>query len=282
METHVHPALKAGNAAVITGAASGIGLAAARRFAALGLRICLADRDEAALDEAVAGIHSAEPVFGQCTDVSDPASVDTLAEVVSERFGPVSVAMFNAGTGGGGDALSNPEGWHRVLGVNLMGVLHGVQRFVPAMVESGEPGLVINTGSKQGITQPPGDTAYNVSKSGVKALTEGLAHTLREKTGGRVTVHLLVPGFTYTGMVARFLPEKPASAWTPDQVVEEMFEGIGRNDFYILCPDNETTREQDEKRILWAAGDLVENRPALSRWHPDYAKAFQEFMATPR
>ncbi len=280
MEKTIHPALKPGNVAVITGAANGIGLAAAKRLAAMDLRVCLADRDEPTLKEAIAGIDAGDRVFAQPTDVSDASSVDRLAEAVAERFGAVSVVMNNAGIGGGGDALSNPEGWQRVLGVNLMGVLHGVQRFVPAMVEGDEPGLVVNTGSKQGITQPPGDTAYNVSKSGVKALTEGLAHTLREKTGGRVTAHLLIPGFTYTGMIARFLPEKPAAAWTPEQVVDRLFEGIARHEFYILCPDNETTREQDEKRIAWAAGDLIENRPALSRWHPDYKKAFEEFMGS--
>jgi NAD(P)-dependent dehydrogenase (short-subunit alcohol dehydrogenase family) len=278
VETPAHPALEAGNAAVITGDASGIGLAAARRLAALGLRVCLADRNEEALSQAVAGIAADERVFAQVTDVSDPSSVDRLAAAIEERFGPISVVMNNAGVGGGGDALSNPEGWQRVLGVNLMGVLHGVQRFVPAMLEGDRPGLVINTGSKQGITQPPGDTAYNVSKSGVKALTEGLAHTLREKTGGRVTAHLLIPGFTYTGMIARFLPEKPPAAWTPEQVVDRLLEGLARGEFYILCPDNETSREQDERRILWAAGDLIEGRPALSRWHPDYAQAFEEFM----
>jgi len=279
METSAHPALKPGNAAVITGAANGIGLAAAQCFAALGLQVCLADRDEEGLTAATASIDAGDRIFGQVTDVSDPSSVDRLGDAVEERFGRVSVVMNNAGIGGGGDALSNPEGWQRLLGVNLMGVLHGVQRFVPAMVAGDEPGLVINTGSKQGITQPPGDTAYNVSKSGVKALTEGLAHSLREKTGGRVTAHLLVPGFTYTGMIARFVPEKPAAAWTPDQVVEYLLGGIARNEFYILCPDNETTRTQDEKRILWAVGDLVENRPALSRWHPDHAEAFAAFMA---
>lgn len=263
---------------MITGAASGIGLATARRFASLGLRVCLADRDEAALERAAAEFASDAELLLQPTDVADPDSLDQLASAVAERFGAVSVLMNNAGIVGGGDALSNPEGWKRVLGVNLMGVIHGVQRFVPAMVESGKPGLVINTGSKQGITQPPGDTAYNVSKSGVKSLTEGLAHTLRQQTEGRVSAHLLVPGFTYTGMIARFIPEKPAAAWTPDQVVDQLLEGIARGDFYILCPDNETTRAQDQKRILWAAGDMIENRPALSRWHPDYAKAFEAFM----
>jgi NAD(P)-dependent dehydrogenase (short-subunit alcohol dehydrogenase family) len=279
MAASIHPALGPGKNAVITGAASGIGLAAARRFVAQGLHVCLADRDADALEKAVESIGVVDGVFGHVTDVSDPSSVDGLAAAVEERLGPVSVLMNNAGVGGGGDALSNPEGWKRVLGVNLMGVLHGVQRFVPAMAESDQPGLVINTGSKQGITQPPGDTAYNVSKSGVKALTEGLAHTLRQNTGGRVSAHLLIPGFTYTGMIARFVPEKPAAAWTPDQVVDHLLEALARGDFYILCPDNETTREQDEKRVLWTAGDLVENRPALSRWHPDYAKAFEEFMA---
>ncbi len=274
-----HPALQPGRVAVITGAASGIGLATARRLAELGLRLCLADRDETALEQARAELTERTEVLAVATDVADTASVDRLADAVSSAFGGVSVLMNNAGIGGGGDALSNPEGWRRVLEVNLMGVLNGVQRFVPAMVDGNLEGLVINTGSKQGITQPPGDTAYNVSKSGVKALTEGLAHTLREKTGGRVSAHLLIPGFTYTGMIARHVPEKPAAAWTPEQVADRLLEGLSRNEFYILCQDNETTREQDVKRILWAAGDIVENRPALSRWHPDYKDAFASFMA---
>jgi NAD(P)-dependent dehydrogenase (short-subunit alcohol dehydrogenase family) len=145
--------------------------------------------------------------------------------------------MNNAGIGGGGDALSNPDGWTRVLDVNLFGVLHGVQVFVPAMVASDRPGIVVNTGSKQGITQPPGDTAYNVSKAAVKALTEGLAHTLRQQTEGRVTAHLLIPGFTFTGLTRA--SEKPPGAWSSEQVVDFMFDGIAAGDFYLLCPDNE-------------------------------------------
>lgn len=280
MSDVIHPALREGNVAVLTGGASGIGLATAERGAALGLKLCLADVNEEELSAAVSSLESQTEVFGHVTDVSDPASVDALASAVEERLGPVSVLMNNAGTGGGGDALSNPEGWQRVLGVNLFGVLHGVQRFVPAMVERDAPGLVINTGSKQGITQPPGDTAYNVSKSGVKSLTEGLAHTLRAQTEGRVTAHLLVPGFTYTGMIRRFLKEKPPSAWLPEQVADHLFERLAEGDFYILCPDNETTAEQDALRIAWTAGDMIENRPALSRWHPDYADAFAAHMGT--
>lgn len=276
----IHPAIQSGNIAVITGAASGIGRAAAEKLAALGMRLALVDRDA----DALAGL-AAELGRGAIAlpaDVSDVQAVGEIAERVAGELGPVSLLMNNAGIGGGGDALSNPAGWDRVLGVNLLGVLHGVQSFVPAMVAGDRPGIVINTGSKQGITQPPGDTAYNVSKAGVKALTEGLAHTLREQTGGRVTAHLLIPGFTYTGMIARRIATQPPGAWTSQQVVERLFEGLADGEFYILCQDNETTREQDEKRILWSALDIVEGRPALSRWDPDYQRRFQAFMAEPR
>jgi len=276
--TAVHPALAKGNVAVITGGASGIGLATAERLAGAGLRVCLADHDEETLKAATQSLSDVGDVIGHATDVSDAASVDALANAVADRLGPVSVLMNNAGTGGGGDAISNLEGWNRVLGVNLFGVIHGVQRFVPDMVASDRPGLVINTGSKQGITQPPGDTAYNVSKSGIKSLTEGLAHTLLQQTEGRVTAHLLVPGFTYTGMIQRFVKEKPPSAWAPEQVADFLFESLERGDFYILCPDNDVTREMDEKRVLWNTYDLIENRPALSRWNPAYQAEFEAFM----
>ncbi len=278
MSASIHPALEAGNVAVVTGGASGIGLATAKRLAGMGLKVCVADLAEDALKEAAEEIGNGAEVIVQPTDVSDAASVDALANAVADQLGPVSVLMNNAGTGGGGDALSNPEGWQRVLGVNLFGVIHGVQRFVPDMAASDRPGLVINTGSKQGITQPPGDTAYNVSKSGIKSLTEGLAHTLLQQTEGRVTAHLLVPGFTYTGMIKRFLKEKPPSAWTPEQVADFLFDSLANGDFYILCPDNDVTREMDEKRILWNTYDMIENRPALSRWNPEYEAAFEAFM----
>jgi NAD(P)-dependent dehydrogenase (short-subunit alcohol dehydrogenase family) len=273
----IHPAIAQDNVAVITGGANGIGLAAAKRFGALGMRICIVDRDAALLESAVSQIPGGAVALN--VDVRNRAAVDALAEQVREELGAVSLLMNNAGIAGGGDVMGKAADWDRVLGVNLMGVIHGVQAFVPAMVESQLPGLVINTGSKQGITQPPGQTAYNISKAGVKALTEGLAHTLREKTGDRITAHLLIPGFTYTGMIARHIPEMPPAAWSADQVVDQMVSDVTAGRFYILCQDNETTREQDEKRIMWSVGDIVADRPALSRWHPDYKDAFAAFMA---
>jgi NAD(P)-dependent dehydrogenase (short-subunit alcohol dehydrogenase family) len=274
----IHPAISPGNVAVVTGGASGIGLAAAQRFAALGMTVAIADWNKESLEKARQRLGG--DVLAAVVDVSQRASVEQFAQTVAEQLGPVSVLMNNAGVGGGnGDVLAGAEAWDRILPVNLMGVLHVVQTFVPAMVESEQPGLVINTGSKQGITQPPGNTAYNVSKAGVKALTEGLAHTLRERTQGRVSAHLLVPGFTFTGMTSRSFTEKPDAAWTPDQVVDVMIDGIGKGSFYLWCLDNETTMDVDAKRILWNALDIIEDRPALSRWHPDYKQAFSDYVA---
>jgi hypothetical protein len=116
----------------------------------------------------------------------------------------------------------------------------------------------------------------------VKVTTEALAHSLRNEPGCQVTAHLMIPGFVFTSMTARGRTEKPADAWTPEQAVDFMLASLERGDFYILCPDGAVTRAMDERRMEWAANDIIQNRPALSRWHPDYKDAFDAFMKAPR
>jgi NAD(P)-dependent dehydrogenase (short-subunit alcohol dehydrogenase family) len=277
-----HPALVPNSVAVITGGASGIGLSAAMRFARLGLSVCIADVDEAGLSRAAgalaaASAKGADSVMTMVSDVSRADEVRRLESAVRQRFGGTDVLMNNAGVQPGSDILGPPQNWQRVIGINLWGVIFGAQVFVPAMIERGRPGLVINTGSKQGITTPPGDPAYNVAKAGVKVFTEALQHQLRNTPNCRLTAHLLIPGFVFTQLTAQGRTEKPAAAWTPDQTVDFMITRLSAGDFYILCPDNDVPRSLDERRILWAAGDIVENRPPLSRWHPDYAEQFAAF-----
>jgi NAD(P)-dependent dehydrogenase (short-subunit alcohol dehydrogenase family) len=275
------PAMSPNNVAVVTGGASGIGLAAAMRFAKAGMKVCIADLGAERLKEAEAKLVSvaggAADIMTSATDVSRVEEVAALESAVQKRFGGTDILMNNAGIQPGSQIFGPAENWQRILGVNLWGVINGTQVFAPHMIERGRPGLIINTGSKQGITTPPGDPAYNVSKAGVKALTEALQHELRG-LDSKISAHLLIPGFVFTGLTSRGRTEKPASAWTAEQTVDFMIEKLEAGDFYILCPDNDVSRQLDERRILWAAGDIVENRPPLSRWHKDYAEAFAAFV----
>jgi len=278
----MHKAIQSGNVAVVTGGASGIGLEAAARLAGMGLKVCVADLPGDALEAAEEVLRTAGAAAGDilcvATDVSDVDQLRALEARVTADLGPVNVLMNNAGMQPGSSIFDAEGNWERIIGVNMWGIIRGAQVFAPGMIASGRPGLIVNTGSKQGITTPPGDPAYNVSKAGVKVFTEALQHELRNTEGCAVEARLFIPGFVFTPLTARGRTEKPADAWTPEQVVDFLFDSLGREDFYILCPDNDVDRPTDEKRILWAAGDIAENRPPLSRWHPDYGAAFKEWL----
>jgi NAD(P)-dependent dehydrogenase (short-subunit alcohol dehydrogenase family) len=278
-----HPALSANSVAVITGGASGIGLAAANAFAKLGMKVCIADHDDAALarvSELLSYIApgGSDSIMSLAVDVSHREELEKLEAAMRARFGGADVLMNNAGIGPASTIFEPRATWEHLLSVNLWGVIHGAQVFGPGMIARGRPGLIINTGSKQGITTPPGNPAYNVAKAGVKVFTESLQHELRNTPGCQVSAHLLIPGFVFTGLTQGTRRDKPAAAWTPEQTIEFMIASLGKGDFYILCPDNDVPRALDEKRIAWAAGDIVENRPPLSRWHADYEAKFKAWV----
>lgn len=275
--------LKKGNTAVITGGASGIGLASAYRFVSSGMNVVLADKDESALEVARQSLAEVAPgvaqVVCQVCDVTQLDQVEVLRDLALSKFDRIHCLMNNAGAGlPVGAPWENIEALQQTLAINLWGVIHGCHAFIPAMLAGGAAGAIINTGSKQGITRPPGNYAYNLSKAGVLAYTESVANGLAQIDDCRLSAHLLVPGFVYTAMISRFVPEKPLGAWTAEQTVDFMLACLERGDFYMLCPDNETTRDIDEKRIQWNTDDLIKNRPALSRWHPEFVDEFKRYM----
>lgn len=265
--------------AVITGGASGIGRAAVRRAAAAGMRVAIVDvhpQKLAVLRAEIGQAIGADRVLAEIVDVADYPAMEALARVVEARWGSPTLLMNNAAafvSGGAGGILDPNENWRRLLEVNVMGPVNGVQAFLPGMLAGGREAAIVNTGSKQGLTNPPGNPAYNTSKAALNAYTQNLARDLRERPGARVTAHLLIPGWTTTGEAAH----RPG-AWLPEQVIDYLEARLAQDAFFILCPDDETPPEVDHKRILWNAFDIILDRPALSRWHEDYKGAFAAFM----
>ena len=263
--------VKTGQVALVTGAASGIGRAACRHFAATGMAVGLVDLegDElAGAAEEVASLHpeGTRQVVAFPADLASKDAIDELHQQVMDRFGKVNLLMNNAVTRGGRGHDASIEEWREAMEVNFWAVVSAVRAFLPGMQASDERGVIVNVGSKQGITNPPGHPIYNITKSALKTYTEALEHELRTIADGKVRAHLLIPGWTTTGGK----PHQPG-AWLPEQVVEFMMDAIQHGDFYILCPDNEVNTAQDHRRILWGASDITENRPPLSRWHPAFA-----------
>ena len=279
--TDLSSLLAPGRVAVITGAAIGIGAAAARYFSACGMRLCLFDRDQKALNILSAELSLVGPVEAVVGDVTSYDDLCRLRDTVYGAFGDVAILMNNAGISAGAGPWSDIPAWRHQLEVNFFSVLTAQTIFVPRMIAQDSHAAIINIGSKEGITTPPGNAAYSVAKAGVKVISEQLEHELRQIPQSKVTAHLLVPGYTWTPMNEALKPAgtpKPDGAWTADELIKYFVERLKRGDFYILCPDNEVTLEIDAKRILWAANDMILNRPALSRWHDGWKEKFHAFL----
>ncbi|KAJ3038564.1 hypothetical protein HDV00_000494 [Rhizophlyctis rosea] len=276
-----------GATAVITGGASGIGLALAKKCAGYGMRVLVADNDAKLL----ASIPKDVAALTLKMDVTKPNDWANLKKKVEDEFGgKVSLLALNAGIGPK-SSWESPEAFHAIMDVNYYGVVHGITTFLPLVKQSGsaaEPSAIVITGSKQGITNPPGNPAYNASKAAVKALAEHLSFDLRSNAAA-TSVHLLVPGWTWTGLAGGVAGElsdsegaaarKRPGAWWPEQVVDYLVQKMAEGQFWVLCPDNEVTEEMDRKRMLWAAGDAVEGRLPLSRWREEYKDQVAQWMA---
>jgi NAD(P)-dependent dehydrogenase (short-subunit alcohol dehydrogenase family) len=209
-----------GKVAVITGGASGIGRALAERFAAEGMKIVIADIDEVAMRAVEVQLaEGGTEVLTQVCDTSLEAEVQALADAAMSRFGGAHVLCNNAGVIGKGDAWRSPIAvWDWVIGINLYGVIHGIRAFLPIMEDQGE-GHIVNTASMAGLVALPGAAPYNVTKTGVVALSEGLYLELKA-TGSPVRVSALCPGFVKTNLAkgqkwTERLGTEPGAAQTP-------------------------------------------------------------------
>ena len=254
----------AGKTAVVTGAASGMGLSMSRRFAAEGMNVVLADIEEAALRAQVAQLESEGcAVLGVTVDTMQRADVEQLRERAVDRFGNIHILCNNAGVTGLDDAVGVIGGvnmtwdvpqntWEWVMGVNFWGVLYGIQAFVPHMLAHGEAGHIVNTASLAGLL--PGGSAYSVSKHAVLALTEGLYQQF-EHLGANLSASALCPGVVRTNLhrAERNRPENlgarlmdvsaemaetidgfMATALDPEDIADQVFEAITERRCYIL------------------------------------------------
>jgi NAD(P)-dependent dehydrogenase (short-subunit alcohol dehydrogenase family) len=267
-----------GKVGVVTGGASGIGLAMARRFSAEGMKVVVADVEAPALAEAAERLRSeGADVLDVVTDVSQADQVEALAEKTVAHYGAVHIVCNNAGVAGGGPAWEIPLAeWEWVLGVNLWGVVHGVRSFVPRLLRAGE-GHIVNTASMAGLvglyTSPP----YAVSKFGVVALSESLYSQLKI-AGAPVGVSVLCPGWVRTRInesdrnrPAAAGPPTPthldeettaaiqhiiAGGMGPEEVADRVLMAVRANQFYVLTHDDEMWLDLIRKRMT----DIVDRR----------------------
>ena len=236
-----------GRVAVVTGAASGIGLAVVEAFVAEGMRVVLTDRDEDGL-----AVHTTRlrdegaDVRSVVADVSDASSVEAVGRFVIEEFGELSVAVNNAGIVNGGNSWELPlEEWHRVIDVNLWGVIHGVHAFVQRILASGQEGHVVNTASMAAVAAVGGIGPYTVAKHGVLGLSDVLRAEL-QALDAPVGVSVVMPGMIQTGMNP--IGTVPASA-----VAANVVDAMRRGRDYVFTDDHHTDAVETRLRAILAS-----------------------------
>ncbi|KAF7589714.1 hypothetical protein BBP40_003912 [Aspergillus hancockii] len=283
--------------ALITGAASGIGFATAKLCRSCGMHLALLDIDGVNLHKArdeLATLNPSLKTESYEIDVGDKNRWTEVANEIKSAFAQLDLVFLNAARGqkaqksqyeGRLKPWGDVESWKKTFDTNVFGPLNGIDAVLPLLLSSNTPKSLVITGSKQGITNPPGGgvPAYNASKAATKNLTEHLAHDLRsDPSTAHISVHLLVPGWTWTGMMGNVGPtqeeavKKMPGAWYPSQVAEELVNGVEKGSFYIICPDGETDVALDQARMQWASDDVVEGRPALSRWEASWKGRAEE------
>jgi NAD(P)-dependent dehydrogenase (short-subunit alcohol dehydrogenase family) len=230
----------AGTVAVVTGAGGGIGAALARKFASDGAQLVLADIDKEAMSRTATNLRRNfdATVLSVSTDVTDPDAVDLLAAATLERFGRVDVVCNNAGVVAGGPAWSiSLEDWRRVVDVDLWGVVNGVRSFVPILLTQPGPTHVVNVASMAGVAPYAGIAPYVVAKHGVVALSEVLAHDLKE-VHASVGVSVICPGYvpSYLGLQDRSggIPDPEPGAPSADDVASAVRDAIATDRFYVF------------------------------------------------
>jgi NAD(P)-dependent dehydrogenase (short-subunit alcohol dehydrogenase family) len=238
-----------GRVAVVTGAASGIGLATSEALIAEGVRVVMADVNAQALEEQAARF--GDVVHAVVTDVRDAESVERAAQAALDRFGTLNIAMNNAGIVNGGASWELPlDEWHRVLNVNLWGVIHGIRAFVPRILATGEEGHVVNTASMAAVMPVPNIAPYVVAKHGVLGLSDVLRAELTA-IEAPVGVSVVMPGMIRTGM-------NPIGKVEASQVAANVVDAIKRDRDYVFTDDHSTADVDARLRaILAARADVI-------------------------
>jgi NAD(P)-dependent dehydrogenase (short-subunit alcohol dehydrogenase family) len=280
-----HSVFRPGATALISGGASGVGFAFAQICRKHGMNLALLDISSSNLSKASSALVTESSVKTETytMDVTKLSDWQSVRKDVEGKFGGIDLLMLNAGASFKPESQpwEDVEYFQKTMNTNFFGILNGLSTFLPLVQNSKEPSAIVLTGSKQGITNPPGNPAYNASKAAVKTIAEQLSHDMKS-SNPNVSVHLLVPGWTFTGLTGsdephsheKAIAKKPSGAWLPSQVAEYGFQKMADGKFYIICPDEDVTEELDQARMTWGASDWIEGRPALSRWdgtHKDKA-----------